>query len=257
MDCVLTAGGVPPTEDLLYSYTRGRPKALLDVGGKPMVQWVLEALSGASSIEEIILVGLGPEDGVHAPKIASYLPNQGSLLQNLLTGIGWLLERHPGAPQVAICMADIPLVSAEIVDDFVNGSDDPAVAIHYGAISRATMETRFPNSRRSYVHLVEGDFAATDFHVVDPHIAHTHEDLWKDLIAHRKRAWRQAGRLGLGLFVRLLLRRLSLQEAERRISHSLGLTARVHVTAHAELGMDVDKPFQLEICRRALQGDTP
>ncbi|MFP4344864.1 MAG: NTP transferase domain-containing protein [Anaerolineales bacterium] len=257
MDCVLTAGGVPRAEDLLYGYTRGRSKALLDVGGQPMVQWVLDALSGASTIDAIFLVGLEPEQGVHSPKIATYLPNQGSLLRNLLTGIERVLERRPDARQVAICMADIPLIRAEIVDDFVGRADDPAVSIYYGAVARTTMEAQFPDSRRSYVQLIEGDFAATDFHVVDPHIAHTHEALWNDLIAQRKQPWRQAGRLGLGLFVRLLLRRLSLQEAERRISRTLDLTLRAHLTPHPELGMDVDKPFQLEICRRALQATEP
>ena len=257
MDCVLTAGGVPRGEDLLYGYTQGRPKALLDVAGKPMVQWVLDALSGARTIDEIVLVGLGPEDEVHSPKITTYLPNQGSLLRNLLAGIERILERRPNARQVAISMADIPLIRAEIVDDFVGRADDPAVGIYYGAVARTTMEAHFPGSRRSYVHLVEGDFAATDFHVVDPHIAHTHETLWNDLIAHRKQAWRQASRLGLGLFVRLLLRRLSLEEAERRISRALDLTMRAHLTSHPELGMDVDKPFQLEICRQALQATKP
>jgi NDP-sugar pyrophosphorylase family protein len=47
MDAVVTAGGIPQPEELLYPYTQGKPKAMLDIGGKPMVQWVLDALSGS------------------------------------------------------------------------------------------------------------------------------------------------------------------------------------------------------------------
>jgi NDP-sugar pyrophosphorylase family protein len=42
MDAVITAGGVPQPDELLYPYTL-KPKALLEIDGKPMVQWVLDA----------------------------------------------------------------------------------------------------------------------------------------------------------------------------------------------------------------------
>jgi NDP-sugar pyrophosphorylase family protein len=39
MDAVVTAGGIPKPDELLYPYTLGKPKALLEIAGKPMVQW--------------------------------------------------------------------------------------------------------------------------------------------------------------------------------------------------------------------------
>ena len=50
MDAIVIAGGVPKPEDPLYEYTQGQPKALLDIAGKSMVQWVLDALAEADSI---------------------------------------------------------------------------------------------------------------------------------------------------------------------------------------------------------------
>jgi NDP-sugar pyrophosphorylase family protein len=44
MDAIVIAGGIPEPGDPLYEYTQGQPKALLDIAGKPMVQWVLDAL---------------------------------------------------------------------------------------------------------------------------------------------------------------------------------------------------------------------
>ncbi len=51
MDAIVTAGGIPLPEEPLYDATQGHPKALVDVAGKPMVQWVLDALTEARSIE--------------------------------------------------------------------------------------------------------------------------------------------------------------------------------------------------------------
>ncbi len=46
MDAIVIAGGVPTPVEPLYPYTQGKPKALLDLCGKPMIQWVLDALEG-------------------------------------------------------------------------------------------------------------------------------------------------------------------------------------------------------------------
>ena len=59
MDAVVTAGGIPEPEDLLYPYTKGESKALLKIAGKPMVQWVLDAVSQAKTIDRVVVVGSG------------------------------------------------------------------------------------------------------------------------------------------------------------------------------------------------------
>ena len=49
MDVVVLAGGKAGPEDPLYPYIQDKSKALVEIAGKPMAQWVLDALSGASS----------------------------------------------------------------------------------------------------------------------------------------------------------------------------------------------------------------
>ena len=49
MDAIVTAGGIPQPGEPLYEYTLGASKAMLDVVGKPMIQWVLDALEGATN----------------------------------------------------------------------------------------------------------------------------------------------------------------------------------------------------------------
>ena len=44
MDAIVIAGGIPQPQDPLYTYSHGDSKALIDIAGKPMVQWVLDVL---------------------------------------------------------------------------------------------------------------------------------------------------------------------------------------------------------------------
>ena len=76
---------------------------------------------------------------------------------------------------------------------------------------------------------------------------------WKRLISARKNPLRQAGLEGFDTLFLLLTHQLSLREAERRVSRRTGLQARALICPHAEMGMDVDKPFQLEALRGVLE----
>ena len=68
MDAIVTAGGIPRPEDPLYTYSHGDSKALIDVAGKPMIQWVLDALGNAKQVDNVIIIGLSPKSGVTCKK---------------------------------------------------------------------------------------------------------------------------------------------------------------------------------------------
>ena len=144
MDCVLLAGGVPQTEDLLYEYTQGQPKALIELAGKPMVQWVLDALDDAASIARIVVVGLGPDSGLTAAKLAGYVPDQGSMLGNGIAGTRQILTLNPAAKQVLMCSSDIPLIKPEMIETFIRKCPDTTVDLYHAVVSRETMESPFP-----------------------------------------------------------------------------------------------------------------
>ncbi len=260
MDCVVVAGGVPKEGEPLYAYARTDvskpplPKTLIAIAGKPMVQWVVDALTEAESIEHIVIVGLDSADGykLRSSRITAQLPDQGSLLKNAVAGCNHLLAHNARARQVVFSNADIPTITGEMVDAFVAQCRDPEIDIYYSVVPRAVMEARFPRAGRSYVHFAEGAFAGGDMGVINPRVFRNHRALFEALVRSRKSALKQALRLGLGFFVKLYFKRLSIADLERRVPQKLGVRVRVVPVAHAELGMDVDKPHQLEICRQAL-----
>jgi len=62
MHCLIIAGGQVRPEDALYPYTQGRPKALIDMGGRTMLERVVAALHGSRQVEDVLIVGLDLAD---------------------------------------------------------------------------------------------------------------------------------------------------------------------------------------------------
>jgi len=251
MDVIVTAGGIPIEGEPLYPLTRGLPKALLEIEGKPMVQWVLDALGGASSIGEVFLVSLGPEAGLTCTRPMHYIPDQGSMLRNVRVSMARVAAAHPDATQVVVSSSDIPAMTSEMVDWRVDAIRNSVADLDYAIIDRSTMEAAFPGSHRSYVHFKGLDFCSADIHGGSLSLA-TDEALWERLLAARKSALKQAALVGLDVAFLLLTRQLTLERAERMAEHKLGFRGKVHLSPYAEIGMDVDKPHQLDIVREYL-----
>ncbi len=252
MDAIVTAGGIPLPEDPLYPYANGEPKALIDVAGKPMIQWVLDALSEAQHIERVIVVGLSPKSGVSCKKPLYFLSNQGNMLANILAGVRKVLELNPQAEYVLIVSSDIPGIKPFMVDWLIETAMQTQDDVYYGVVPREVMEKRYPNSKRTYTRLKDGEVCGADINIAHVRMATQHLDLWERLIGNRKSPLKQAAILGLDTLFLLLTRRMTLQEAVERVRKRIGIRGRVIVWEHAEAGMDVDKPHQLELLRADL-----
>ena len=121
MDAVVTAGGIPQPDEPLYAFTQGDSKAMIDIAGKPMIQWVLDALSEAKTVDNVIVTGLSLKSNLKCKKPVHYLPNQGKMLDNLIAGINKSLELNPKNKHVLLVSSDIPALKAEMVDWLKSG----------------------------------------------------------------------------------------------------------------------------------------
>lgn len=251
MNAIVIAGGVPTESDRLYPYTKGGAKSLLDVAGKPMVQWVLEALDRAPSVGEVVVVGLPDGTKLQANKPLTFLPDQGSMLRNVKAGIEKLTSHHPLEDHALLVSSDIPAITAEIVEWRIQAARMADADLDYAVVDRSTMEARFPGSNRSYVHLRDVEVCGGDINVARLSLVQN-EQLWDRLIEARKNAFKQAALLGFGTLFLVMTRRLTLADAERRVSLQLGLKGKVNRSPFAEVAMDIDKPHQLELLRHDL-----
>lgn len=252
MNVVVTAGGRPAADDPLYSETQGNYKALLDLAGKSMLQWVLDALSASQSIRRIVVVGLPPQTRLVSAKPLSILDGHGDMLSNIQAGAREIARWDAGAQKLLVCSSDIPAITPVMVDWLVEQVMSADADIYYNVIERAVMEARFPTSRRTYLNLKGLQVCGGDFNAVSMPVALGNHPTWTRLIESRKSPLRQAALVGIDTLLLLLLRQLDLPGAEARASRSLNLRGRVLRCPFAEMGMDVDKPFQLDILRAHL-----
>ncbi len=250
---VISAGWTPSDDDPLAEYTRGNTKAVIPIAGKPMITYVVDAIAGSRHVKHFVIIALDPAADVQFSVPIEYVPDAGSLIGNAEAGLQYALDHYPDLDGVLLCSSDVPTITPAIVDTFIQECFQTDHDLYYTIIERSVMEGRFPESRRSYIHLREGDFAGGDIILVRPSLTISHQELLQELASARKSVLRQARMVGARIFLKLLLRRLSLDEAVQRISQVLNMRARVIPFSHPEVGMDVDKPFQLEIVRAELE----
>lgn len=253
MDVVITAGGIPKIDDNLYPYAKGKSKALIDVAGKPMIQWVLDAIKSVDMIEHVALVGVEEVDGIRCEKPTIFVPNHGSMLENIRAGVKSIVDLNPLTEFVMLLSSDIPAITDEMVQWVVESADNSDIDIFYCVVPRQVMETRFPGSNRSYIRFKDLEICGGDIIVFRTDVVTGRDEIWNKLIATRKNALKQAALIGYDTALMLFLKMYTLEGAVRTISNRLGLKGKVLVSPYAEIGMDIDKPYQLQLLQADLK----
>jgi molybdopterin-guanine dinucleotide biosynthesis protein A len=254
IDAVILAGGTLDEADPLLEYAQAQKKPLIKIAGKEMVRYVVEAIAGSSRVGRIFIVGLSPEDGVEFATPVEYVEAVGSMLDNIVVGIEQVMEVDPDVERVVISSADIPLLTTEMVDYFIDTCLETDHDLYYTIVQKSTMEARFPESGRSFVPLRGGSFAGGDINMARVSAIQANLPLARQAMEFRKNFWQQVRLLGFGTLIKFAFRRLTIADAEQVASRALGCQGRAIITPYPEMGMDVDKPHQLDIVRAILEG---
>lgn len=257
VDALLAAGGVPGPNDPLYPLTQGRPKALLELAGQPMVQWVLGALAETQTVRNVIVVGLDAADlKAEIPKPLTFIPARGGIIENLVAGAERARDFELPPTHLLAISSDIPLITPAAIDWVVGAALETDHDAYYTVVPAAVMERRFPGARRSYFRLKEGRFTGGDLNVIGLRVFDGYNPGWRNILEARKSPLRIASLVGLAAFVRLALGRAGIAWAEQRVRERLGLHGRLLICPHAEAGMDVDKPNQYALVKKELAGES-
>jgi len=246
MDAVVTAGGIPAQGDPLYEISGGRQKALLDFGGKPMIQWVLDALSSSKNIHRVAVIGLPPFTDLKCDHPLTIVDNQGSMLANLQTGVTELQKSGDISSKVLAVSSDVPAVTGEMIDWMVETVQQTDHDVYYNVISHDVMESRYPGSKRTFLKLKDVEVCGGDIGAFDHQFIFSKQNLFEAIIGTRKNPIRQASILGFDTLFLVLLHKMTLLQAEINISKKIGSRAHAILCPYAEMGMDVDKPNQYE-----------
>lgn len=227
-------------------------KALIDVGGQPMVARVVRAARSAASVGRILV--LGPQvlgEAVAAEGAELQTPAEATFLANLQAAAETLSDH----PLILVSSCDIPLVTAEGLDDFIRKGLSSGAEFCYSIVSEAAIRRDFPQGERTLVPLRDGTFTGGNGVLVTPAFLKREGKLIERTFEARKSKVQLLRILGLPFVIRFYLRQLTIEMLERRVSEILKCSAKAIVSEDPGLAFDVDKMSDLEAVRAHVARD--
>lgn len=247
MYAVILAGGKISPENQLWAVSNGEPKAMIEICGKPMIQWVTDALNKADSVEKIIIAGLDDLSGLISAKPLLSVPDHHGVLENLAAATKLILKDSPDTEYFLAVSADIPLIKPEIIDAAIEGNRQSGVDVFYNVVERNVMEAAFPGVKRTYMRFRDGHFCGADMHVMSTN--GIEKLIALGFVQFRKRPFKLIKIVGFDCVLRMLLFPPNVSTAEKVINKRLGIEGRTVVCQTPEIAMDIDTPEHLEIVR--------
>ena len=230
---------------------KGLPdKPFIMINGKPMVEYVVNALDNAAMVDSISVVGPRPLLERFVKDRVSYIIDQSkSILDNLNLGIQPF--RNDG--RVLVTTSDIPMITPGAVDHFISKSRQLAADLCYPIVSKEINEKKFPGIRRTYVRLREGVFTGGNMMYINPRMINPCSEFAKKLLDYRKKPLKTGRLIGFSFLVRLLMGMLSIPKLEKRFSSILAFKVAAVISPYAEIGTDVDRVEDIELAERYVQ----
>jgi GTP:adenosylcobinamide-phosphate guanylyltransferase len=243
---VLVLAGQRPEGDPMAQAAGIRLKALLPVGGRPMLERVIEALRLSPGIGQVT-VSI-PDPAALETRDVQAIRTEATPSLSVLAAI----DRLPSP--LLVTTADHALLTPEMVERFVTGARALGDAdLVVGLVERATIEAVEHESRRTYWRFKDGAYSGANlFYLRNPR-ARAAVTFWRRVEADRKRPWKIVQAFGFGLLLGYLLGRLTLDQAMVQASSRLGCRVRALPLPFGEAAIDVDKPADLAVVERLLR----
>lgn len=217
-------------------------KSMITVCGKPLGAYVAEGLRAAAAVERIALVAPLQESEIPwRDAVDLYVESDGPLTHNVANGINALGSDKP----VLVCSSDMPLLTGEAVDDFIIRCEESGGEFCYPIIAKDLVLAAYPQTTRTYATLHEGTFTGGNMGLIYPEVFKKNRELFEAAYSARKSPLKLFRMLGLWFIIKLLLKKLTISEAEAQCTKMLGAKARTIITPFPQIGIDVDKPEDL------------
>ncbi len=245
IDIVILAGA-PAGSDMLPEDPE-RSRAMIELGDKTMLQWVVDAFRASKSAGRIIAVG-----NVSAGGLDEVIAPSDSFLGNLMLGV----EACPDSSHIVVSTSDIPMITPESIDDFVSRAIESGGDMCYPIIPIDSCRAKYPDMKRTCLKLKEGTFTGGNMMMMSTGFLRRNQGLISGAYAARKKPLALASMVGLGLLLRIPLSQLlcpcMLPTAllEKKVSKMLGGKVAGIRSEYAEIGSDIDKLGDLEQAKK-------
>jgi GTP:adenosylcobinamide-phosphate guanylyltransferase len=236
VDAVILAGGRASEE---MAQRTGTPlRALFPYEGKPFVQWVYNALRASEHIERIAVIGpeeLRQEAGLSSADML--LTERESITANLF---GAVEELRP-AGRVLITASDNPLLSTAAFDDFLTRAPEDA-AVVYPVLRHRVFLERFPQAQNVPIRLKDGVWIGGGCILIQAQAVPDLRLAIERVLSARKSLPKMVRLLGARFAMRFVLKRVTAEEVERRVSEIARLPVRFVYDCDPVFPIDIDDP---------------
>jgi molybdopterin-guanine dinucleotide biosynthesis protein A len=247
LNAVVLAGGAPDAVAALDPQAVN--KAFVRIAGEPLVARTSAALRTAPGIERIVVVAPRAAHADAALGLADEVrpdgPHIGDSLRSGLAGF---------APDelVLVSAADLPVLSRESLDEFIELATAANADLVYACVERRVHEAHFPEVPHTWAHFREGTFCGGGCFAIRPRVFPALERFLDRLGNARKNPLALAAIFGYDVLARYALRRLPIAAAERRAAGVLGAPVRAAVCSRPEIAVNVDRPSDVALAERLL-----
>lgn len=228
---------------------------LVQVAGKACIARVITTLRASRCIDGGLLVGPAA-DIVHNNDVLRELlalgdfrwlePMRGPSASALRASAA--LSHYP----VLLTAGDHALLEAGTLDRFCAAAASSGADFVVGLVPYELVRGRFPHSKRTVLRFSDGAWCGANLFVLRTHAGRHALELWQTLEADRKRPWRMASRLGLGLLWRYLTRQMGLSAALAALSARAHCRIAYVTVDSARAAVDVDSNADLLLAEEVL-----
>lgn len=233
---VVLAGGGP---DAVSALEPGAPnKAFVRIGGVELVARTIASLRSSSRVGRIVAVA--PAEAAAHPALAGaddVRPSGATMTESLRSGLAAF------APDdlVLVCASDLPILTAEAIDDFLTRAHAVDADLVYACVERTTHLARYPLIPHTWATLRDGTYCGGGCVALRPRVLPALEGVLGRLGRARKNPLALAAIFGPRILVRFATRRLAIAQVEDRARELLGACARAAVCAYPEIAVNVDR----------------
>lgn len=242
----LVLAGTRPGGDSLAALAGVTHKALIDVGGMPMLARVVHALAAAPEVGRIVVAIDQPQllAGLAAGKPVQVMAPAAGPSASVARALA-----AEGAP-LLVTTADHALLQPDWISQFVRDAAAADADAVVGLARREAVLAAAPGTERTWLRFADGDYSGCNLFLLRTAAAGRIVQLWQSLEAGRKRPMTLLRRLGFLHVLRYRLGLLGLSQALQRLGQIAGASLRHVVLQDGRAAIDVDKLADLELVRR-------
>jgi GTP:adenosylcobinamide-phosphate guanylyltransferase len=225
-------------------------KGLVPIGGRPMVDYVVNALSDCEDVDRICVVLPVEHVFKDFSKPIDTVVADGSLPVVVKAGFDYMVAKN----KTLVLSADVPMISPESISDFLNRCADIEAAFYYPIVRYGESEKLYPDVKRTYVRVRDGRFTGGNIGLVKPEFVYKNVSVIEKLFELRKKPVKIARFLGFGFLIKFVLGMLNISNIEKRVGEITGMKCVGIITPYPEIGIDVDKDSDLILATQAIAG---